>query len=305
LNAVELRGWLLKEMSFNTPLVELVQGMSINDLALCIQNKSLNKQTKINTTTNSNNSQDLSDTEMNTNENSLWNNEIKNIKQSEINSNGTSLIIPLHRSDSQYSLFCIHDIIGRSETFIQLAIRLKDIYQNDCPSIFAFRASGYESNEQFFQSVEIIAEQYILQMKMIQPTGPYHLLGYYEMTRQLYNKHQTTVQSLILIDPPIPVQQNILIPKEYDQNQFWLLRTIGLIFSYFNKEINPDDIIKQLFNSSLSNEEREEKINNQMQQILSILKNRSDIHRKSSRYYAKESIRSYKSTHDCKRMLYI
>jgi thioesterase domain-containing protein/acyl carrier protein len=279
--AVELRSWLLKEMFFNTPLVELVQGMSINDLASYIQNKSLNKQTKINTTTNSNNIQDLSDIEINTNEYSLLNNEMKDIKQSEMSSNGTSLIIPLYHSNSKYSLFCIHDIIGLSQAFIQFAIQLQEIYQNDCPSIFAFRASGYESNESFFQSIEIIAEQYIFQMKRIQPTGPYHLIGYsfggivaYEMVRQLYNKHQTTVQSLILIDPPVPVQQNILIPKEYDQKQFWLLRTIGLILSYFNKETNPDDIIKQFYNSSLSNEERKEKLENLMQQVLLILKNR-------------------------------
>ncbi|CAF3815614.1 unnamed protein product [Rotaria sp. Silwood1] len=245
--AVELRSWLLKEMFSNIPLVELVQGMSINDLASYIYNQPVNKQTKTNTTINSNNNQDLSDIDINTNENSLLSNEMKNIKQSEMNSNGTSLIIPLYHSDSKYSLFCIHDIIGLSQTFIQLAIQLKDIYKNDCPSIFAFRASGYESNE-------------------IQPTGPYHLLGYslggtiaYEMVRQLYNKHQTTVQSLILIDPSVPVEENILIPREYDQEQFWLQRTIGLIFSYFDRTTNSDHIIEQVFDASLSNEERQEK----------------------------------------------
>ncbi|CAF1196895.1 unnamed protein product [Adineta steineri] len=278
--AVELRSWLLKDMFFNVSLVELVQGMSITDIASYIQNKSLNRQMKNNTITNSNDGRDLSNTTMNTNENSLANGDMNDMIQSKTTLTGTSLIISLHRSDSKSSLFCIHDITGLSHTFIKLALQLKKVYQNDCPSIFAFRASGYEPHEPNFQSIEKIAEQYIFQMKRIQPTGPYYLLGYsfggliaYEMVRQLCNKHHATVQSLVLIDPPIPVENIIPIPDEYDEEQFWLLRTIGLIRSYFHKETNIDDIMKQLFNPSLSKDEQNRKLESLIEETQYLLKN--------------------------------
>lgn len=253
LRAVQLRGWLLKEMFFDTPLVELVQGMSIHDLAQLIQNKFTEKQTKLPTTTStSHNTED-----------------------------DISLLEPFHRSNSKSSLFCIHDIIGLSQTFIQFAVQMKDIYQNECPSIYAFRASGYQSNEVFLRSVPIIAERYILQMQQIQPHGPYHLLGYsfggilaYEITRQLITQHHSTVQSLILIDPPIPMEQSISIPSEYDQEQFWILKTIGLIQSYFDRQTNPDQIIENILRPILSNEQRQHQIDQFMENTLSLLNNR-------------------------------
>ncbi|UJR34949.1 hypothetical protein I4U23_027727 [Adineta vaga] len=265
LPAISGAGYLHQNAQSTIQLME-DQGMSINDLALFIQNKFIDKQIP------TNNTQHLSNNQINyINENTLLNNETK---QFEMNSSGTSLVNLFHKSDSKYSLFCIHDIIGLSQTFIQLTIRLKDIYGIQCPSIYAFRASGYESNERFFQSIETIAEQYIFQMKRIQPTGPYYLLGYsfggivaYEMARQLFTKHQTTVQSLVLIDPPIPIQNQNILSKE-----FGLIKTIGMIFSYLNKETNPDEFIQELLNLSI--EERNEKLDYLTKQILFLLKTR-------------------------------
>lgn len=251
LRAVQLRGWLLKEMFFDASLVELVQGMSIHDLGKLIQTKFNEKQSKTSTTilTSHNPTEDE-----------------------------CSLLEQLHHSDSKYSLFCLHDIIGLSQTFIQFAVQMKEIYGNHCPSIYAFRASGYQSNEIFLRAVPIIAQRYISQMQQIQPHGPYHLVGYsfggilaYEITRQLFTEHHSTVQSLILIDPPIPMEES---PLEYDSEQFWTLKTIGLIQSYFDRQINPDQIIQNILQSTLSNEQRQQEIDQLMRSTLTILNER-------------------------------
>jgi thioesterase domain-containing protein/acyl carrier protein len=260
LTAVELRTWLTREMSVNIPLVKLLQGMSINDLALYIQQKALQHQTNININKNS---PELSSKNINDNENSLVNAEIeKHHKEFESSYNGTSLLLPLHYPGKRSTLFCIHDIIGLSQTFIQFAIQMTNRYQNECPSIFAFRASGYQTKELFLQSIETMAEQYIFQMKRVQPTGPYYLLGYsfgglvaYEMARQLYEKHQTTVQSLILIDPPIPIEYPLVLSKQIEKNLFWSLKTLQFIFNYFTKDKTSNLLLNQLFSSPQSSNE--------------------------------------------------
>ncbi|CAF4205444.1 unnamed protein product [Rotaria sp. Silwood2] len=289
--AVELRSWLSKEMSVNIPIVELLQGMSIDDLVLYTRNKLLNRQVNTNTASYSNNTRAISSTKTdytNTNENSLLNIEKKNIVESQICYTGTSLISPLHYPAFKPPLFCIHDIIGLSQTFIQFAIQIKETYQTESPSVFAFRASGYESGEPFFQSIEIIAEEYIFQMKRIQPTGPYNLLGYsfgglvaYEMVRQLYKKHGATVRSLILIDPPIPIQTNVVIPQDIDKNQFWSMKTFGFIYSYLMKDKTFNNSIDHVLNSSLSEQESTQILHNIMQTVLPTLKERFRISKKT------------------------
>ncbi|CAF1246238.1 unnamed protein product [Adineta steineri] len=277
LTAVELRTWLVREMSVNIPLVELLQGMSINNLALYIQQKALQHQTNMNINKNSS---ELSSKDINNNENSLVNAESeKHHEEFENSYNGTSLLLPLHYPGNRSTLFCVHDIIGLSQTFIQFAIQMTNSYHNECPSIFAFRASGYQTKESFLQSIETMAEQYIFQMKRIQPTGPYYLLGYsfgglvaYEMARQLYEKHQTTVESLILIDPPIPIEHPLILPKQIKENLFWSLKTLQFIFNYFAKDETSNLLLNQLFSSSQSS--IEEQVQMLIQQALLILKTR-------------------------------
>ena len=247
--AVELRSWLAKEMSIYTPLVELLQGMSIHDLAVFTHKKLLERQSQTGETSSS--SHIHSSVEMETDP----------VESNEpISRSGTSLISSLHSSSSSTPLFCIHDILGLSQTFIQLAIGLTNTYRDQCPSVFAFRASGYEAGEACLQSIERIAEEYIFQMRRLQPTGPYQLLGYsfgglvaFEMARQLQEKHRATVRSLILIDPPVPALENVSVPEGIDEHQFWSLKMIGFIEQY---AIKANDSLAQIPDSSLSNEER-------------------------------------------------
>ncbi|CAF4804301.1 unnamed protein product, partial [Rotaria sp. Silwood2] len=125
-------------------------------------------------------------------------------------------------------------------------------------------------------------------MKRIQPTGPYNLLGYsfgglvvYEMVRQLYKKHGATVRSLILIDPPIPIQTHVVIPEDIDKKQFWSMKTFGFIYSYLMKDKNFNNSIDHMLNSSLSEQESTRILQNIMQTVLPTLKERFHISKKT------------------------
>ncbi|CAF3817106.1 unnamed protein product [Rotaria sordida] len=262
LRAIEIRTWLAKETGVMIPLVDLLQGSSINDVALYIQNKLLNRGTNVSTMPHLNNIDQSVDIDNDsTNHYSLSDKETN--VESQISYTGTSLISPLHYSASKSPLFCIHDMIGLSETFIQFTVKMVETYQDQSPSIFAFRASGYKPDESLIESIPDIAEEYILQMKRIQPIGPYNLVGYsfgglvaYEMVRQLNEKHQATVRSLILIDPPIPTEQTPFISEQVDHNQFDSLKNLEFIYKYLMKDNSFNDSIDSFNNSSLSEQEK-------------------------------------------------
>jgi len=118
-------------------------------------------------------------------------------------------------------------------------------------------------------------------MKQKQPIGPYHLLGYsfgglvaYEIARQLYEKHGTTVRSLILIDPLTPVQDIPIIPEEINENQFWSYKTMGFMHHYLMNNHTFNHSIDHLLNSSSSEQQREEHFQKMMEDISPILKQR-------------------------------
>ncbi|CAF0885328.1 unnamed protein product [Didymodactylos carnosus] len=282
--AVEICNWLGKEMSVTGPLVELLQGMSINELASYVRAKLHSRQTNVNVELNNNKiNESLGiETDNDNDTNSLFNVENNDIIESQTRHTGTSLIIPLHHSSFRQLLFCIHDMIGRPQTFNQLALKISQVYQNESPSIFAFRASGYESDEPYIQSVEMIAEEYILQMKRMQPTGPYNLVGYsfggliaYEMARQLYNYHGETVRSLILIDPPVPANENLTIPTGITENQYWSFGALGFIYSYLMlKENSFYHSMDEIMKSKVSEQQQKDIEQEMMPKALQALKQR-------------------------------
>jgi thioesterase domain-containing protein len=110
---------------------------------------------------------------------------------------------------------------------IQFTIDLTKTYGDRCLWVYAFRASGYEDGEAFLYSIERIVEEYIFQMRRLQLTGPYQLLGYsfgglvtFEIAGQLQEKYRDTVRSLILIDPSVPALENVSVPEGIDEHQF-------------------------------------------------------------------------------------
>jgi len=133
---------------------------------------------------------------------------------------GVSLIQPFQQSanakTTSPSLFCIHDNTGLSQTFSLFATKLQTTKSDENPpSVYAFRASGYQEHELPIKTIESIAEEYISQMRRIQPCEPYSILGYkfgalvaFEMARQLKKLHKILVQSLIFVDPDTSKEDN-------------------------------------------------------------------------------------------------
>ncbi|CAF1058651.1 unnamed protein product [Didymodactylos carnosus] len=204
--AVELLNWLEKEMRILIPVVELLQGITVTDLSLRVHSKLLSTHSGTVTVDNYNSV--------------ATNNEdnVENESQTEANNalaindeyTGISLIEPLHFSDYKSTLFCVYDITGSSQIFSSFVDKMS--MDQNSPSIVAFSASEYEKDKQLVTSIQTIAQEYITQMRRLQPRGPYHLIGYkfgcfiaYEMARQLHRFHQTTVKTMVLIDPDTSV----------------------------------------------------------------------------------------------------
>ena len=114
-------------------------------------------------------------------------------EQIENNTNADPLttLLPLRRIDSAATpkapLFCVHPVIGLGWGYTALARYL----EQDRP-LYALQSRGLRGRQPLPESIEAIAADYILQIRKIQPQGPYHLLGWsmggiigYEMARQL------------------------------------------------------------------------------------------------------------------------
>jgi hypothetical protein len=181
--AVELRSCLAKEMSIYTPLLELLQRMSTHDLAVFTHKKLVERQSQTEETSSPSHVHPSVEMETDPTES----NEL-------ISPSGTSLISSLYSSSSATPLFCIHNILHLSQTLIQFTIGLTKTYGDQCPSVYAFRGSGYEDGEAFLYSIERIVEEYIFQMR--------------------------TVRSLILIDPSVPALENVSVYEGIDEHQF-------------------------------------------------------------------------------------
>jgi amino acid adenylation domain-containing protein len=107
--------------------------------------------------------------------------------------------------NSPRHLFFTHDGTGEVDAYIQLCKSLEPGY--NCWGIKADQLEGYAPKN---LNVENIAAKYIERMKMIQPTGPYSLLGWsfggliaFEMVRQLEQKKQS-MNFFAMIDTPPP-----------------------------------------------------------------------------------------------------
>jgi thioesterase domain-containing protein len=98
-----------------------------------------------------------------------------------------SLIVPIQSRGSRRPLFCIHAGGGGVSEYISLAYRLGQ----DQPC-YGIQSPGLESEQTSALTIESMAAAYILEMKTIQPVGPYQLAGWsmggaiaYEMAVQL------------------------------------------------------------------------------------------------------------------------
>ncbi|CAF1517570.1 unnamed protein product [Didymodactylos carnosus] len=258
LTAVEVHNWSEKEMTINIPIVELLQGMSVNDLGSYVHSKLINRHSAASLSNNNNETK-----------NSLLSKEQDDILDGYT---ATSLLVPLYSShSSKHLLFCIHGVVGFYQTFIQFAHELTKIYEHDCPSIYAFQASGYKPDEPFIDTIQMIAEEYILQMKRLQPIGPYHIAAYsfggliaYEIVRQLHKNHEETVKSLILFDPLSPNDKYVSLVQETT-----MFEAFYIIYHYLLDEDVPYDSVDEIL--KLPEQQRNEIENEMMKKVLPAL----------------------------------
>jgi len=82
-------------------------------------------------------------------------------------------LIPIQPRESSTHLFCVHGIFGNVLNFVALAQCL-----GSDQSVYALQSRGLGGRVPPLERVEEMAAHYILQIKIIQPHGPYYLAGY-------------------------------------------------------------------------------------------------------------------------------
>ncbi|MBY4110413.1 amino acid adenylation domain-containing protein [Rhodococcus fascians] len=86
---------------------------------------------------------------------------------------GLEVLIPLRVGGSSAPLFCIHPIVGLSWAFGALASHIGD----DRP-IYGLQSPALSGAEPVPQSIEQWAAVFVDKIRAVQPSGPYHLLGW-------------------------------------------------------------------------------------------------------------------------------
>lgn len=108
----------------------------------------------------------------------------------------------LHPTTQKRPLFIIHPAGGT--TFVYLP--LIDLLSRD-RQYYAIQNKSINAKRNLYSTIEEMAQDYIMEMKKIQPHGPYLLAGYsmggnvaVEMAHQLQNKSNDVVEAIFLID---------------------------------------------------------------------------------------------------------
>lgn len=82
-------------------------------------------------------------------------------------------VLTIRASGSRPPLFCIHPVLGLGWGFFSLATHLGD----DIP-IYALQSDGLRDTSLLPGSIEEMAARYLKSIRQIQPTGPYHIIGW-------------------------------------------------------------------------------------------------------------------------------
>ncbi|MDQ0458335.1 thioesterase domain-containing protein [Rhizobium paknamense] len=116
-------------------------------------------------------------------------------------------------------LFCIHSVSGAATLYHRLNLHKAT---NSPPAVYGVNARGRDLSTPPHSTIEEMAESYIKEIKVIQPTGPYRLCGYsmggmiaFEMAARLLREGEQT-NFLGLIDTRFNEQ------IEFDKFDFWV-----------------------------------------------------------------------------------
>lgn len=114
---------------------------------------------------------------------------------------GLGVVLPLRASGTSEPLFCLHPVTGLSWSFAGLAG-----YVDEDRPIYGIQSPALSEDVDFPASIEEWAALYVDRIRRIQPSGPYHLVGWslggsiaHAMAVQLRDMGET-VQTLAMLD---------------------------------------------------------------------------------------------------------
>ncbi|CAF0854256.1 unnamed protein product [Didymodactylos carnosus] len=237
LMAVAVYNWLEKEFNIHSSLNELLQGISIQQLAQQIFTK-LTERSKLSEPII------LDDDDDNARMKQTMENKILSIIDDNINDNddeqqdtSVTLLRSLYYSkDSKQILFCFNDLITSSSSstiFDQLLTKIKNHHYSSA-SVYTCHLTFDTINN--FTKIDKLIQQ----IRYIQPRGPYYFVGYkfgsllvYEVVKQLQQYINANVQSLILIDP---IYFSKVDNGINDDKQYLIFETLNILYKYFTGE---------------------------------------------------------------------
>jgi thioesterase domain-containing protein len=124
------------------------------------------------------------------------------------------IIMPIRTHGSRPPFFCVHPLAGLSWSYSPLARYMPADYP-----LYGLQARGLDGTEPPHQSVRDMAADYIKEMRGIQESGPYHLLGWssggniaQEMAVQLQDQGEK-VAALIIMDAYPKGPKDTLVPR--------------------------------------------------------------------------------------------
>ncbi|WP_397545059.1 amino acid adenylation domain-containing protein [Saccharopolyspora pogona] len=88
-------------------------------------------------------------------------------------SNAFDVILPLRTEGSRHPLFCVHPIAGLSWRYSVLLRHLDASFP-----VYGVQARGIDGNGRLPGSLDELTEDYAQRIREIQPSGPYHLVGW-------------------------------------------------------------------------------------------------------------------------------
>ncbi|MFD4353252.1 amino acid adenylation domain-containing protein [Nocardia sp. NPDC058518] len=86
---------------------------------------------------------------------------------------GLDVLLPIRPGGDRPALFCVHSSSGMSWSYLGLAEQLRP-----GRPIYGLQAPDLSGREPSARSIEEFARRYVREIRAVQPTGPYHLLGW-------------------------------------------------------------------------------------------------------------------------------
>lgn len=112
-----------------------------------------------------------------------------------------NVIIKLNNNTENQPLFCIHPVGGNVTCYSSLSQDLKEVY-----AVYGIQSRGLKGEAKPLTNIPAMAKYYLIEIKKIQPHGPYAFLGWsiggliaFEMAIQA-NKQNEKIALLVLID---------------------------------------------------------------------------------------------------------